>query len=368
MVAASAETLAIIGFAKDLGATMTAEVCADSSAALGIAQRAGVGKVRHLRAQGLWVQEARSTGRIAYSKVLGTKNPSDILTKYLQAELMNQHIKTIGGRFESGRADAAPMLGALSTSDEEIWSHVEYYVEELNSMGGMHVSFNDEVSFRPIPWMNKGRKAGSAVKTRATSIATITSATGTGTAVRSCTVEIKDASTPRGSSTTAAEQARGSSQENSCGTCGATSAKRSPASAVRSQTFTPWFDFDDEPICVECAGRWGDATVDSFELSSCELGSYSFSRTSPRNHFVFACACATGYGAGNMQSSTNCSSERVGCNGQNKNQSSNGTGHDSKGERSECSLRTIAIDRESINRNDIVSSTVDIADRVVYVF
>ena len=45
MVAASAETLAIIGFTKDLGTMMTAEVCADSSTALGIAQRVGVGKV-----------------------------------------------------------------------------------------------------------------------------------------------------------------------------------------------------------------------------------------------------------------------------------------------------------------------------------
>ena len=72
MVAASAESLAIIAYAKDLGNKMTGEVYVDSSAALGISQRCGIDKVRHLRTQGLWVQEARLTGRLAYRKVLGS--------------------------------------------------------------------------------------------------------------------------------------------------------------------------------------------------------------------------------------------------------------------------------------------------------
>ena len=39
MVAASAETIAITSYARDLGMDMTGEVYTDSSAALGIAQR-----------------------------------------------------------------------------------------------------------------------------------------------------------------------------------------------------------------------------------------------------------------------------------------------------------------------------------------
>ena len=65
MVAASAETMAIMAYARDLGMVMTAEVYTDSAAALGISQRAGIGKVRHLRTQGLWVQEVRVSGRLA---------------------------------------------------------------------------------------------------------------------------------------------------------------------------------------------------------------------------------------------------------------------------------------------------------------
>ena len=66
MVAASAESLAIIAYAEDLGTRMGGEVYVDSSAALGISQRCGMSKVRHIRTQGLWVQEARLTGRLAY--------------------------------------------------------------------------------------------------------------------------------------------------------------------------------------------------------------------------------------------------------------------------------------------------------------
>ena len=49
MVAASAETLAIIAYASDLGMSIGGEVYADSSAALGITQRIGIGKVRRGR-------------------------------------------------------------------------------------------------------------------------------------------------------------------------------------------------------------------------------------------------------------------------------------------------------------------------------
>ena len=47
MVAASAETLAIIAYAKDVGVAMGGEVFTDSSAALGISQRLGLCKLRH---------------------------------------------------------------------------------------------------------------------------------------------------------------------------------------------------------------------------------------------------------------------------------------------------------------------------------
>ena len=57
MVAASAETLGVVSLCRDLGIDVQGEVYADSSAALGIAQRSGQGKMRHLRVEALWARE-----------------------------------------------------------------------------------------------------------------------------------------------------------------------------------------------------------------------------------------------------------------------------------------------------------------------
>ena len=80
MFAASAEALGIVSLMKDMGIDAVGEVYADSSAALGIAQRQGMGKVRHIRSQALWVQEVRATERLSYKKVFVSRNRSDILT------------------------------------------------------------------------------------------------------------------------------------------------------------------------------------------------------------------------------------------------------------------------------------------------
>ena len=85
MVPASAEAMAVQAYASDPSMSLASELFADSSAALGIAKRAGIGKVRHLRTQGLWIQEARISVCIVYKKVFSEKNPSELLTKYMTA-------------------------------------------------------------------------------------------------------------------------------------------------------------------------------------------------------------------------------------------------------------------------------------------
>ncbi len=156
MVAASAETLAIIAYARDLGREMGGEVYTDSSAALGITLRSGIGKVRHLRTQGLWVQETRATGRLSYKKVLGSKNPADVLTKHVPAELLDRHLESIGVQIKSGRAITAPELNNVE-------SLIEWYVEDKdgNDDGregrGKRVRFAAKIKFRAIPSDNKGR-------------------------------------------------------------------------------------------------------------------------------------------------------------------------------------------------------------------
>ena len=144
MVAASAETLGVVSLMADMGLAVEGEIFGDSTAALAIAQRQGIGKLRHVRTQALWVQEARAEGRLHYKKVLGSRNPADSLTKYMPATLMDQHMSTIGLEFRGGRAESAPSLNS-----------VEAYTEELREK---FVRFDPLVEIKHIPAEGKGLK------------------------------------------------------------------------------------------------------------------------------------------------------------------------------------------------------------------
>ena len=156
MVAASAESLAVISYSRDLGHTMVGEIYTDSAAALGISQRAGIGKVRHLRTQGLWVQEVRVSGRLAYHKVLGTKNPSDVLTKHVPGELLERHIETMGMESRGGRAESAPELNSVESLVTS-WTG-PLNGEEDDTADCKRVRFDRRVQFRAVPHANRGRK------------------------------------------------------------------------------------------------------------------------------------------------------------------------------------------------------------------
>ena len=56
VVRAMAQALGLRSIAKDLGETLELEVGTDSTAAEGICKRRGLGKVRHLDTNLLWVQ------------------------------------------------------------------------------------------------------------------------------------------------------------------------------------------------------------------------------------------------------------------------------------------------------------------------
>ena len=76
-----------------------------------------MGKVRQIRTQALWVQEVRATGRPSYKKVLGSRNPSDVLTKHVAPTWLDHHLVTTGAEFRGGRADSAPALDEIHTND-----------------------------------------------------------------------------------------------------------------------------------------------------------------------------------------------------------------------------------------------------------
>ena len=72
----------------------------DASAALGISQRKGVGRVRHLSVGVLWIQEQQLRKALEMTKRHGPRNPADVLTKCLAAQAVD-HI-VLGIRCRDG--------------------------------------------------------------------------------------------------------------------------------------------------------------------------------------------------------------------------------------------------------------------------
>ena len=95
---------------KDLGQDMPIRVWTDSSAAIGICTRQGLGKLRHIDTHLLWIQQAVRSGRVDLRKILGEKNPADLFTKHLSSrERVQMLVGLLGCRYTSGRAESAPL-------------------------------------------------------------------------------------------------------------------------------------------------------------------------------------------------------------------------------------------------------------------
>ena len=106
-VKAIAETMGIQSMAKDFGLPTEATIMADASAALGIISRKGLGKVRHLDINHLWIQQAAAQRRIKYENVAGTSNPTDLMTKELAAAEIEKYVDMMSAQYAEGRPEIA---------------------------------------------------------------------------------------------------------------------------------------------------------------------------------------------------------------------------------------------------------------------
>ncbi len=96
---------------KDLGQKVPLRVWTDSSAAIGVCSRQGLGKLRHLDTHTLWVQQAIRSQRMKLCKIGGDVNPADLLTKHsLTREKMMQLTKLYQCEYRGGRAESAPQI------------------------------------------------------------------------------------------------------------------------------------------------------------------------------------------------------------------------------------------------------------------
>ena len=115
----------------DLGVEIPLRVWTDSSAAIGICSRQGLGKLRHLDTHLLWVQQAVRSRRIDLRKIPGEENPADLFTKYLVSrDKVGQMVRLLGCQYIDGRAASAPQTRRGESGKTTIGDADARHIEE----------------------------------------------------------------------------------------------------------------------------------------------------------------------------------------------------------------------------------------------
>ena len=73
-----AQTIGLQSIAADLGFPRRLDICVDATAAIGIARRRGMGRIRHLDVTDLWIKETFNSKFAFLHKVPGADAPTDV--------------------------------------------------------------------------------------------------------------------------------------------------------------------------------------------------------------------------------------------------------------------------------------------------
>ena len=104
MVKASCLAIGTQSACKDFGLDMGIHLHTDSSAAKGIGSRRGVGKIRHLDVNTLWLQQKISARLIKLFKVGTNDNPADLGTKHLDPKSIRKFLAKLGFVYLAGKS------------------------------------------------------------------------------------------------------------------------------------------------------------------------------------------------------------------------------------------------------------------------
>jgi hypothetical protein len=104
----AAQALGLQSLLKDLGWKVRIRVHSDATAAIGICRRKGIGKIRHLATTDLWIQDKVRSKQLELVKILGAENPADVLTKYVNRQIMTAALAKLSLVPTAGRPASAP--------------------------------------------------------------------------------------------------------------------------------------------------------------------------------------------------------------------------------------------------------------------
>ena len=96
------------------------ELNSDASAAIGISNRVGSGKIRHIEVTQLWLQDKVSSKVIVFNKVGTDDNLVDALTKGADANSIAKHVDGVSIELLQDRHALAPTLEVNASAEMKL--------------------------------------------------------------------------------------------------------------------------------------------------------------------------------------------------------------------------------------------------------
>ena len=138
VVKAACEALGSIALADDLGIKIRVRLHIDAAAALGILERQGVGRVRHLDIGVLWLQEQQLRRVVELTRVLSTESPPDLMTKHLAQESVNKYSNALGYEYRGGRSATTAKLHHVESKKVEVVQKERPEARQWHCVGDGH--------------------------------------------------------------------------------------------------------------------------------------------------------------------------------------------------------------------------------------
>ena len=99
--------------AKNFGETLNIELLIDASATVGICNRSGLGKLKHVEVEDLWLQGVVKEKKVKLQKIARVHNVADMMTKSLSRKEALRQLKLMGIEIGGDRPRVAPALASI---------------------------------------------------------------------------------------------------------------------------------------------------------------------------------------------------------------------------------------------------------------
>ena len=113
-----------MGVIRFFGFEVDGWISSDSSGAISLSQRQGVGHQRYIEARYLWIQDHVQRGTFKVGKILGSLNKADVGTKHVARDDLLRHIHALGLREWQAPDESSSDVSAITNRKSLMWPRI----------------------------------------------------------------------------------------------------------------------------------------------------------------------------------------------------------------------------------------------------